>query len=51
LSEGAATETTHLREIVLNDLRSTDDEAKSAFDEEFDGELIEFAEATTAGGA
>jgi hypothetical protein len=41
-------ETAPLREIVLNDLRSTDDEARAAFDKEFGGELTAFAEATTA---
>lgn len=43
-----ATDSAHLREIVLNDLRSTDDQAKAAFDKEFGDELIAFAEATTA---
>jgi hypothetical protein len=45
-----ATEDTqaHLREIVINDLRSSDDGAKSAFHKEFGDELEAFADATTA---
>jgi hypothetical protein len=41
-------ETVHLREIVLNDLRSKDDDARAAFEREFGGELPAFVEATTA---
>lgn len=37
-----------LRELVLNDLRSKDDEARAAFDKEFGDELPKFATATTA---
>ena len=39
-----------LRELVLNDLRSNDEEARAAFDKEFGGELPAFADATTAAG-
>ena len=38
----------NLREIVINDLRSSDDGAKDAFHKEFGGELEAFAEAATA---
>jgi hypothetical protein len=41
-------ETAHLRDIVLNDLRSRDDEARAAFEKEFGSELPAFADATTA---
>lgn len=37
----------NLREIVINDLRSSDDGAKGAFHKEFGGELRAFAEAAT----
>lgn len=36
-----------LRELVLNDLRSKDDDARAAFDKEFGTELPAFADATT----
>ncbi len=41
-------ERSNLRELVLNDLRSTDDEAKAAFDKEFGSALPAFADATAA---
>jgi hypothetical protein len=37
-----------LRSIVLQDLKSTDDGARAAFEKEFGGELGRFAEATVA---
>lgn len=36
-----------LRELVLNDLRSRDDDAKAAFDREFGTDLPAFVDATT----
>lgn len=40
-------ERSHLRELVLRDLRSSDEEARAAFEREFGSAVSEFAEATT----
>ncbi len=40
-------ERSHVRELVLRDLRSTDAEARAAFEKEFGSALSEFVEATT----
>lgn len=43
-----ASEAAQLREIVLQDLRSTDDGARAAFAQEFGNELSTFSDSTTA---
>jgi hypothetical protein len=40
-------EQSHLRELVLRDLRSSDEEARGAFEREFGSATSEFVEATT----
>lgn len=43
-----AREQAELRDLVLNDLRSKDDEARAAFENEFGGDVLAFADASMA---